>query len=92
MTRGIALRSLQNFNTAFYKKEQVFQLMKIKRCIASVTAAAFCAAMAAGTASAHNEDIWQGKYIGKNDANIILRLDPSAITPLFYTRWITRLS
>lgn len=52
--------------------------MKIKRCIASVTAAAFCATMITGTASAHNEDILQGKYIGQNGANLVFWIDFSA--------------
>ena len=54
--------------------------MKIKRCIASVIAAAFCSTLIAGSAAAHPKDIWQGKYIGRNDARIVLRLDSSAIT------------
>lgn len=72
LTRGIALWSLQKLNTAFYyKKEQVFQLMKIKRCIASVTAAAFCAAMVTGTASAHSNDVFADFYYIMNPSTVV---------------------
>lgn len=57
--------------------------MKIKKVIASVIAAAFCCNMIAGTASAHNEDYWNGEYIGQNNGvRLYLRLDNSAITSL----------
>lgn len=57
--------------------------IKIKKVIASVIAAAFCCSMIAGTASAHNEDYWNGNYIGQdNGVRLYLRLDSSAITSI----------
>ena len=67
--------------------------MKIKRCLASVTAAAFCAAMITGTASAHTNDVYAGFYyimspstvvggsptiVQRTTANFVLMINPSA--------------
>lgn len=57
--------------------------MKIKKCIASVIAAAFCLTMITETASAHTDDVFEGKYIGKDRADFVLRINSSAQNDVF---------
>lgn len=72
--------------------------MKIKKCIASVVAAAFCLTMISGTASAHRGDVWDGHYyivypattvdgkpniVFRDTADFVLRINPSAQNDVF---------
>ena len=56
--------------------------MKLKKRIVPMLAGALTAVMLTSTASAHQYDYWNGKYIGKNGANILLRVTKSAQTDL----------
>lgn len=68
--------------------------MKIKRLIASIVSAAFCLTMISGTASAHSNDVWAGRYfrlipsttaggeprlVERDTADFVLRINPSAL-------------
>lgn len=56
--------------------------MKIKKRVIPMLAGVLTAVMLTSTASAHPFDYWSGKYIGKNNAEILLRIDTSAQTSL----------
>lgn len=56
--------------------------MKIKRVIAAVLAGICCMNLIAGSASAHDEDIYGGSYIGKTKADFVLRINSSARTDI----------
>lgn len=56
--------------------------MKIKKRVIPMLAGMVTAIMLTSTASAHPEDYWAGKYIGKNGADITFRIEPSAQTDL----------
>ncbi len=57
--------------------------MNIKKCIASVIAAAFCLTMISGTASAHTGEYWQGKYSNDKQKDLCLVVNGSAHNSLF---------
>lgn len=56
--------------------------MKIKKRVIPMLAGVLTAVMLTSTASAHPDDYYAGKYIGKNGAEILLRIEPSAQTSL----------
>lgn len=56
--------------------------MKFKKRIIPMIAGTLSAILLTSTASAHPYDYWNGKYIGKNGANILLRICESAQTSL----------
>ncbi len=57
--------------------------MKFKKRIAPILAGALVGAIAlTSTASAHMFDYWEGNYVGKSDAKILLRITTSAQTSL----------
>lgn len=56
--------------------------MKIKKRVIPMLAGMVTAVMLTSTASAHPLDYYAGKYIGKNGAEILLRIEPSAQTDL----------
>lgn len=57
--------------------------MKLRKRIAAMIAGVIVGAITiASTASAHSEDYWSGKYIGKSNADILLRITSSAQTDL----------
>lgn len=56
--------------------------MKLKKRAIPMLAGVLTAVMLTSTASAHPYDYWNGKYIGKNNAEILLRIDTSAQTSL----------
>lgn len=56
--------------------------MKIKKRVIPMLAGVLTTVMLTCTASAHPYDYWQGKYIGKSNAEILLRIDTSAQTDL----------
>lgn len=61
--------------------------MKFRKRIAPILMGVFVGTVAlTSTASAHNEDYWQGKYIGKSGADILLRITSSAQTDLL--NWV----
>lgn len=58
--------------------------MKLKKRVIPIFAGLLAAAVAVtSTASAHPYDFWVGKYIGKDNAKILLRITKSAQTDLF---------
>ncbi len=56
--------------------------MKLKKRAIPMLAGVLTAVMLTSTASAHPGDYYAGKYIGKNGAEILLRIEPSAQTSL----------
>lgn len=56
--------------------------MKLKKRAIPMLAGVLTAVMLTSTASAHPYDYWQGKYIGKSNAEILFRIDTSAQTDL----------